>query len=428
MENGMPSYLGGRTGQDVRGSYSLGPSDRNMTAVLPTTVTRVRVEDATRPRPGSNGNAEAPGVIVDTELCHPDCTEASASDGQDIEVFVIIVGYRNADDIVSCLTALRRVLPYPKFEVLIAENGGLEGFESLVSALTKSNSPCRRSDANVRMNLLERETHHVTFELCGNDQRSAVYIQVYQMPNNLGYAGAINALVRPLNCCFGWNALWILNPDTEPTSSALFELTSQACSSAKGMIGSRIVSASSNDEPEVYGLKWNKLSARTTLVTTLNPSQPRLLGFPGYTLDAVSGASIYITRTLLRRIGLMDERYFLYFEDLEWGYRAKALGELDFSYNSIVLHKGGTTIGSARNRAARSKLSVYLEFRNKILFVKHHHRRWLAWTVAMQSVHLAAFLVAGSFSNLRSAICGLAAGLGDKSGRPDWILATHPRR
>jgi hypothetical protein len=43
----------------------------------------------------------------------------------------------------------------------------------------------------------------------------------------------------------------------------------------------------------------------------------------GGPLGSPSGVSIYVTRQCLERSGFMDERYFLYFEELDWGYRAK---------------------------------------------------------------------------------------------------------
>ena len=88
---------------------------------------------------------------------------------------------------------------------------------------------------------------------------------------------------------------------------------------------------------------------------------------------------MYVTRDCLTRIGLMDERYFLYFEDLDWGIRAKHQGKIGYADDSIVLHDGGTTIGSAMTRQQQSPLAIYLDFRNRLLFVRSHGARWLAW-------------------------------------------------
>jgi GT2 family glycosyltransferase len=135
-------------------------------------------------------------------------------------------------------------------------------------------------------------------------------------------------------------------------------------------------------------------------------------------LDSPSGASLYATREAIERIGVMDERYFLYFEDLEWGCRAKREGRVGYAHRSIVVHKGGTTIGSAARRKDRSALSVYLSSRNAILFVKDYYPAWLPWTVVMQCVHIGAFALAGSFRNVTASFRGLAAGLASEIGKP----------
>jgi N-acetylglucosaminyl-diphospho-decaprenol L-rhamnosyltransferase len=254
-------------------------------------------------------------------------------------------------------------------------------------------------------------------------------VHVVQMSENLGYAGAINAWLRTLLKLPGWHAVWILNPDTEPTPSALLELAKYAKTHAKGMVGSRIVDPSKPGEVAIRGLRWNRIAARTTAVdrrasVAIEPDSTEVEA----QLDAPSGASLYVTRDLIDRIGLMDERYFLYFEDLEWGCRAKALGALGYAHQSIVPHEGGTTIGSAATRAGSSRLSVYLEFRNRILFVRQWHRAWLPWTVVMQAVHIAAFMSVGSFRNMYAAARGLSAGLRGEVGRPDRILQSHLAR
>lgn len=55
---------------------------------------------------------------------------------------IIIVGYRNAEDIVECLAALQTLVPDPKYDVYICENGGAAAFDTLVSALVGGHGPC----------------------------------------------------------------------------------------------------------------------------------------------------------------------------------------------------------------------------------------------------------------------------------------------
>jgi hypothetical protein len=195
------------------------------------------------------------------------------------------------------------------------------------------------------------------------------------------------------------------------------------------MVGSRVILAASPEGIQNRGLSWRRVTARTVGVdchatATIEPAPSDI----ELRLDAPNGASIYITRNLIERVGLMDERYFLYFEDLDWGLRAKSLGELGYADRSVVPHKQGTTTGAAGTRKGRSRLAVYLEFRNRLLFVRHRHVAWLPWTVLMQAVHIATYLAAGSLTNTLAAARGSLAGLMGEIGRPDHILEAHAAR
>jgi N-acetylglucosaminyl-diphospho-decaprenol L-rhamnosyltransferase len=356
-------------------------------------------------------------------------TLATAGEGDDAasppSVGIIIVAFGNAGDVVGCLRALSRSKADPPFRVLIAENGGSTSMDLLVEALSAATSPCEPCGADTS-SFWPAHVRRRLFELRGADGSHSL-VQVAEMSENLGYAGAINAWLRPMLAISGWRGVWILNPDTEPTPTALHELVEHSATRRKGMVGSRITSMDRPDIVRTRGLAWRRLTARTGAVDRLVPAtiEPDANDIETR-LDAPSGASLYVTRDLIEQIGLMDERYFLFFEDLEWGCRAKAVGALGHAHRSIVPHKGGTTIGGTGSRASVSPLSVYLEFRNRIIFVRRNHSKWLAWTVVAQMLHVMSFVAAGSATNAVVACRGLAAGLRGETGRPDRMVSKHP--
>jgi len=341
-------------------------------------------------------------------------------------VVVIVVGFHNAADIVSCLRALSRARRGPRFDVFISENGGPEAVAALLDALLGPASPCRQLRDGRNFIGRSPALADVRFSLPREDSGNDAIVRVAQMPENLGYAGGINAWLRLLRDLPGWQAVWILNPDTEPTPTALFELASHASKHKRGMVGSRIVSAVWPDGARTCGLSRRKITSRTVAVNhavlAAFASDPDNVEAQ---LDAPDGASIYVTRSLIERIGLMDERYFLYYEDLEWGFRAKRLKQLGYAHRSVVPHKGGTTIGSSPSRAGRSRLAVYMEFRNRIVFARHRHGAWLAWAILMQVAHIATYLFAGSLSNMVAAGRGTLAGLRGETGNPAHVLRVH---
>jgi GT2 family glycosyltransferase len=138
-------------------------------------------------------------------------------------------------------------------------------------------------------------------------------------------------------------------------------------------------------------------------------------------LDCISGASMYVTRACLYKIGPMDERFFLYYEDADWSIRAKPYG-LGYASASIVRHKGGTTIGSASGRTKRSRLSVYLQSRNHVQFVRKHLRFAMPMAGVLGFLYALEYLLAGSRQNFKAALDGLMAGFAGETGRPRKLM------
>jgi GT2 family glycosyltransferase len=215
----------------------------------------------------------------------------------------------------------------------------------------------------------------------------------------------------------------VLNPDTKPEPDALAELVGYAERRGRGMVGSRVVFADNPDVIGSRGLRWRRLLASPLGVDMGAPaSPPPDPDDVDARIDSPSGVSIYVTRVCLERIGLMDERYFLYYEDFDWGLRARQACGVGYAYGSIVPHVGGSTIGSSRRRAERSQLSVYLEFRNRLIFVRRHYPAWAGWSAAMACARAGEFLFVGAAGNFWTAMLGVRAGLRGETGRPDHIL------
>jgi GT2 family glycosyltransferase/peptidoglycan/xylan/chitin deacetylase (PgdA/CDA1 family) len=336
------------------------------------------------------------------------------------QIPIIIVSYRNPEDVVGSLRALQRSAATPCFDVYLCENGGADAFDDLIAALTDPTGPCENSTAWSLGNLpMPRFVRLHSLQLRGRDAR----VLVAQAAENFGYAGAINAWLRALLGAGPWIGAWILNPDTEPEPLALAELVAWSATRSRGMVGCRIVAPSKREIVHTRGLQWRPVRATTRAVdhralATIEPDPEELEG----RLDAPSGSSMYVTRNCLESIGLMDERYFLYFEDLDWGVRAKRSEKIGYAHNSVVPHRGGTTIGSGRSRSEASQLSVYLDVRNRLLFVRQHYPIWVAWTVVALFGRSLEYGMVGAFGNLRAALAGLRAGIAGETGRPDRLF------
>ena len=335
----------------------------------------------------------------------------------DFDVPIVIVSYGNPQSVVTCARALSRLATEPKHEIFVAENAGAAAFDALAAELLADSGPCvAASPADTTP--IATSVRQQSLRLLHDDGTPGPYIHLAEMPENVGYAGGVNAWLRPLLKVKGWRGAWILNPDTEPEPGALVELAVHAATRRKSLVGSRLVYK--DNRIDTRGMVWRKMRGAVLGIDKHAPAAAEPdVEFVERLIDAPCGASTYATRELIDHIGLMREQYFLYFEDLEWGVRAKEHGRsIGYAHSSVVLHDGGASIGSADVRSRRSRLSVYLDSRNRLLFVREHHPRWLLWSIVIGLAECGAYVAVGSAPNFFAALRGLIAGIAGETGRP----------
>jgi hypothetical protein len=90
-------------------------------------------------------------------------------------------------------------------------------------------------------------------------------------------------------------------------------------------------------------------------------------------LDYIAGAALLVTRKFLETIGLMNEEYFLYYEELDWACRARGRFTLTYAKDSIVYHKEGGSIGTSSDPTQRSPLADRYGVLNRIRFMRRFY-------------------------------------------------------
>ncbi|KKL99436.1 hypothetical protein LCGC14_1814440, partial [marine sediment metagenome] len=142
-------------------------------------------------------------------------------------------------------------------------------------------------------------------------------VHVLRLNENLGYAGGNNAALR-LIADLPYAYLWILNPDiTAPPEALACHLQAAEAHPDHAIFGPvlrrsaderRVASAGSRLSFE-GGLSTGNLYAGELLEVL--PDAP-------YEADFLTGAALFLRRAILDEIGLIPERYFLYFEETDW--------------------------------------------------------------------------------------------------------------
>ncbi|MGA1868904.1 MAG: glycosyltransferase family 2 protein [bacterium] len=226
-----------------------------------------------------------------------------------------------------------------------------------------------------RNHFLTSQIQHLGSEI---EEKSLSFIPSFvfiQNPSNLGFSGGNNPGIRWAlhQGCFDF--IWILNNDSKVHSHALRYLYLSAKNEPKaGIFGSTIISSDTNDRLECAGGCWYepittvaRFALKNQILSDLLKKSPKL------NLDYISGVSMFIRDEVFRKVGLFNEDYFLFYEELDLCTRAKKAGfELMWSPQSIIYHKGGASIGRPgfANRK-KIRLSNYHENLSTLLFTKN---------------------------------------------------------
>ncbi len=187
---------------------------------------------------------------------------------------------------------------------------------------------------------------------------------------NLGFAGANNQAIRQSTGKY----VLLLNPDTEVKPGALTELVDfMETQPEAGAAGSQLLNPDGSLQPSCYPAPT--LSRELWRLFHLDRLRPYGryhmaswdLNMPRQ-VDVVQGAALILRREALDQIGLMDEQYFMYSEELDLCYRLQKGGwRLYWVPQSKVVHYGGQ---STKLVAAKMFLCLY---ESKLIFIRKHY-------------------------------------------------------
>jgi len=187
--------------------------------------------------------------------------------------------------------------------------------------------------------------------------------------------------------------VWLLNNDTVVRADALRQLIARMEQvPAAGMCGSPLLYYHMPDKVQAWGgCRYNRWLGTTRLLGAFSPADGAVdAGRVESRLCFVSGASLLVSRTFLQQVGLMEEEYFLYFEEIDWAMRARGRYPLCYAPGSVVYHKEGGSIGSNSINPKEKSLSAdYHGVRSRLVFT----RRFFPWRLPFIYLGLLSVLV-----------------------------------
>lgn len=225
------------------------------------------------------------------------------------------------------------------------------------------------------------------------------WVTLMPSPLNGGYAYGNNYAIRPaLESDNPPAYYWLLNPDTVVRPGALKALVDFMQANPKaGLCGSRFEEADGQPWRIAFRFPsiWSELDngLRLGVVSKLLSkwATVRWMGEEPAEVDWMPGASMMIRQEVFESIGLMDEEYFLYFEETDFCLQAKRAG-WSFWYvpESCVMHIAGQSTGVTVRTDKPKRLPQYWFDSRRRYFVKNHGRLYAAM---VDAVWLAGFVL-----------------------------------
>lgn len=252
---------------------------------------------------------------------------------------IVIVTYNSRRDIARCLDLLRVQAPRSLTEIIVVDNASPDETAPFV----------RQRWPDVR---------------------------VLDAGGNIGFAGANNIGIRASSGEF----VLVLNPDTEATGTAIDMLV--AClerTPAIGAVGPQIVDSEGRRELSwgamisPWAEAWQKLlvTSHDRRLPVISQIVQRRTGH-SRDVDWVSGACLLARRRDLEAVGLFDERFFLYTEDVDLCASLRRRGQrVHFLADARIVHHRGQSAASAPAATRTAYRRSHLAFYDK------HHPGWV---------------------------------------------------
>lgn len=275
------------------------------------------------------------------------------------ELSIVIVNWNVKEPIAECLSSLATI-EAPKIEVIVVDNASTDGSIQML-------------------------------------QKKFPWVKLIANQDNKGFAKACNQGIKISEGDY----ILLLNPDTVVPEGALEPLLSFAKDHPEaGVIGPKILNTDGSVQQSVRSFPsfWNQTVIQLKLHRIFRNSkiiqEYRMANFPYdsvQSVDQVMGAAFLIPKTVIEKIGALDERYFVWFEEVDFCLTVKRAGlDVLFCPNTNIIHKQGQSffqlVSTNRQRMMNDSMRKY--------FFKNHGFLHGAWFTALHPISIGlAYLV-----------------------------------
>ena len=295
-------------------------------------------------------------------------------------VYIILVNWNGWQDTIECLESVFR-LDYPDYRVIVCDNASTDGSAEQIKSWANGQLDVHAANPKLETSTKPTVPRPIPFLETSAHERAtlpedrAARLILIHTGSNLGFAGGNNIGLRYALSIGDLQFAWLLNNDTIATPDALSELVRRMNERPEaGLCGSTLLDYwYPNRVQALGGSIYRKWTARSGHIG--RGSSQHDLPHPEAVeqkMKYVIGASTLVRKSFLEDVGLMNESYFLYFEEIDWATRAAGMYSLAYAPRSVVYHKEGASAGTTFERRSRSYTSDYYSSRGRMLFTRKY--------------------------------------------------------
>jgi len=357
------------------------------------------------------------------------------------KVAIIILNWNGWKDTIKCLESVFRNT-YPNYQVIVVDNGSADGSIEKIKAWAEgkqniltsepshplyhlSHPPVKKpisyiyyireeAEKGGNFELEEKVTRKWQEQKKPNSKElnptSSYPLIFIQTGENLGFAGGNNVGIR-YSLARKSDYILFLNNDTVVSSDFLKPLVEVGMEKVSvGMIGPKIYYYNYTDAIHSAGGKINLWHGQAYHIGLLEKDTGQYN--KNCSVDFLTGCALLVNKKVCDVVGLFDEKYFLYFEDVDWCLRTKLSGkQLIYVPSSHVWHHKKIFKWTSNDSIARfyvTRNRIYLMYR----YAKWYHWLIFIWYYSFCIIKtIVAYIIKGhNWAGVRATILGVIDG------------------
>ncbi len=290
-----------------------------------------------------------------------------------IDLSIIIVSFNTKDLTAQCIASLSQAITSKdRWEMIVVDNSSTDG------SVQKIQSASWRTKFKIQN------------------------LTIIQNKTNLGFAKGNNIGIKKA----AGRYVLLLNSDTEVPKGAIQSMLAfMDAHPEAGAATCKLVLADGSMDPAchrgfptpwaaiTYFLGLERLFPHSRMVGQYHQGYKDLSTV--HEVDAISGAFFLVRRKVIDDVGLLDEDFFMYGEDLDWAYRIRENGwKILFNPLVTVLHHKKQSGREHEDAAIRRQTEQYFYDTMKLFYQKHYAKRygWLLTRLILVGIKLKSIL------------------------------------